>query len=491
VPKDDIAWAVECIDKMRDTYETCQAYYDGDQPLLFATEKFRNAFGTLFTEFSDNLCPTVVEALSDRLKVTGWDGDSAKQVQKFWDKWRLDRVQSQVHRTSPMKGDAYVLVWPNKDNEPKFWPHEPDQVCVDYDDEDDPSVILKAGKVWQDDDEHFRCTLYYDDHVEKYRTIGPEKSGAAPAKVYRWTTIGELDNPWERVPMFHFGNGAEIGCMGVSRLKDVMPVQDALNKSVLDLLVAMEFVAMPQRYATGLQVEVDEDTGKPKSPPFTPGVDRIWTAAGDVKFGEFSQATLTQFVEVQNSLRLEMARISGTPPHFLSLEDRMPSGEALKVSEGRLIKKIESSQTTFTPVWIEMMVFAASIESATIDPDKITPIWAPGSPHNPLLDAETQLVKHQVGVSKKQNLRELGYSEEQIEQMQKDNEEEAAAAMAAQPQLLGPDGKPVTPLDPSGKPTAFNRNGAAGQPSKAAPQQQNMAIKPPKPVAGRGQYAEG
>lgn len=510
MPKADIAWVVNEIRERADTYQTCQDYYDGEHPLLFATEKFRNAFGTLFRELADNLCPTVVDAVADRLRITGWASAKSKtapqNAQALWDKFRLNRVAAQVHRTAPMKGDAYVLVWPNQQGQPVFWPHEPECAVVRYDDVDDPNKIVLGAKLWQDDDKFYRCTLYYEDTVERYRTISAVPSAGPPEADYRWSSIGVQPNQWGVIPLFHFGNRAEVGCMGVSELKDAIPIQNALNKSVCDLLVSMEFVALPQRYATGLQVEVDEDTGKPKNPPFTPGVDRIWTAGENVAFGQFPQADLGKFLEVNDSFRLEMARITGTPPHFMSLEKAMPSGEALKVAEGRLIKKIEATTEAFGPSWVDVLRLAAAMDgelpSIPDDDYSFKPVWGAASPHNPLLDSETQLVKQQVGVSKKQSLRELGYSDDEIEKMmaevaQEKIDEAAAAMQGAQQALLGPNGKPMT-QDPSGRPTAYNRNGSPGVASKPGSQQnvvqqrqpQYGGVPVPLPRAGRGQWSD-
>ena len=514
MPKSDIAWAVREIRSRADSYQTCQDYYDGEHPLLFATEKFRNAFGTLFREFADNLCPSVVDAVADRLRITGWSSSTSKSApssaQDLWDKWRLNRIAAQVHRTAPMKGDAYVMVWPNSvTGQPVFWPHEPDCAAVRYDDIEDPGKVELGAKLWQDDDQYYRCTLYYEDHIERYRTISKVPSAGAPEADYRWSSLGTQPNQWGVIPLFHFGNRAEIGCCGVSELKDAIPVQNALNKSICDLLVSMEFVAMPQRYATGLQVEVDEDTGKPKNPPFTPGVDRIWTAGENVAFGQFPQADLAKFLEVNDSFRLEMARITGTPPHFMSLEKAMPSGEALKVAEGRLIKKVEATTMAFSPVWVDLMRLAAHMDDETGIPDddySFTPVWGAASPHNPLLDSETQLVKQQVGVSKHQSLRELGYSDDEIENMMEEARQEAAddaaaKMQAAQAALLGPNGLPLNgkqTQDPSGRPTAFNRNGSPGVASKPGSQanvtQEKQpvygGVPVPLPRAGRGQWAD-
>src|SRR5947207_2102495 len=57
-------------------YSHFERYYDGDHDLAFATEKFENAFGTLFREFALNLCPVVCDAIRDKLKVTGFSVDA-------------------------------------------------------------------------------------------------------------------------------------------------------------------------------------------------------------------------------------------------------------------------------------------------------------------------------------------------------------------------------------------------------------------------------
>src|SRR3982750_2277456 len=57
-------------------YSRFERYYDGDHDLAFATEKFENAFGTLFREFALNLCPVVCDAVRDKLQVTGFGIDA-------------------------------------------------------------------------------------------------------------------------------------------------------------------------------------------------------------------------------------------------------------------------------------------------------------------------------------------------------------------------------------------------------------------------------
>ena len=56
-------------------YQKTESYYRGEHQLAFASEKFRNTFGSLFREFAMNLCPAVCDSVRDKLIVTGFTVD--------------------------------------------------------------------------------------------------------------------------------------------------------------------------------------------------------------------------------------------------------------------------------------------------------------------------------------------------------------------------------------------------------------------------------
>ena len=59
------------------------------------------------------------------------------------------------------------------------------------------------------------------------------------------------------------------------RIAAVMSNQDAINKYRADALVASEFAAFRQRWAIGIDIPVDPETGRPSSPSSRP-----WTGCG-------------------------------------------------------------------------------------------------------------------------------------------------------------------------------------------------------------------
>src|SRR5690606_31008791 len=96
---------------------------------------------------------------------------------------------------------------------------------------------------------------------------------------YDRTEDGE---PWtfalnvpDTVPVFHVANNGRTGEYGRSEIEPVIPLQDALNKTLMDMLIAMEFAAYPQRYIIGAEPENEKQ--KQQFEAFQVGLDRILT----------------------------------------------------------------------------------------------------------------------------------------------------------------------------------------------------------------------
>jgi hypothetical protein len=454
----DGQWLLDTLRSRDERYRLALAYYAGEHRLRFATEKWTNAFGQTFREFADNLCAPVVDAYTDRLQVRGFDAQGTgeregnqgspaeRAVEALWRDNRLDVQSGQVHHDALLCGDGYVIVWrPDPPPEggpvlPVIYPQSPRRCAVAYDDEIPGRVVL-AGKAWRQRDRRVRLTLYYADHLERYVTRRPTQGGIPE------TTKGfvpfdedaagaEVRNEWNAVPVFHFANAKGVGQAGVSVLEPVFALNDALNKAFLDMLVSMEFVSYPQRWASGIEAVLDPVTGK-ESPAFKPGPERVWLLENpEARIGQLDQGSLEQHVRVQESIRQEIARVSGVPGHLLlGVEGGRdwPSGEALRNAEARLVKRAEDLMTAWGPVWSGAMMLALRMAADDV-PEVLETLWVPPETRQERAQAETGEIKRRLGVSREQVLRELGYTEEQREAMAGERsveDEERAARIAA------------------------------------------------------------
>lgn len=432
---DDLKLSLEAIRARQLDYALANDYYYGRHKLAFATEKFRSAFGSLLKAFADNLCAVVVDTVADRLQVTGFadaagNADVSAAATAIWRANRMDRRAGETHSEALRSGDAFVIVWPDAKDVPRLYPQAAQLCTVTYD-ADAPGTISQAAKLWHDAVRKlWRLTLYYPDRLEKYAYAAQTADFPASADAFQpYAVEGEewpLPNPYGRTPIFHFANNAPTGQLGRSELADVIPLQDGLNKSVTDMLVAMEFVALPQRWVTGLEVDLDETTGRPVA-PFVPGADRIWSVtAPDAKFGQFEQAQLGQFVAVQEAFRIEIARVSRTPLHHLMpTASAFPSGEAMKTAEQPLLAKVKDRQLSWGNVWEDALRFALYVTGVKLD--GLTCNWMDPAPRNERELVETLLLKKQLGVSDNQLLREVGYTEEQITTFAQERETQQAS----------------------------------------------------------------
>lgn len=419
--KKDVEWALKALAAKAVLPNRYRAYYKGDQAQMIDPQRLRNIFGGLFEDFHLNLCSTVVDALVDRLEVSGFSGDSALDL---WKRNGMRRLQGEVHQEAVAAGDAYVIVWPNEGQEAVWYPQDAHEVAVEYDKEQ-RGRITKAAKAWTDGD-RLRLNLYYPDRLEKYQAKKPKageqvKAGSVEYFVAEGRPDHKEANEWDEVPVFHFANNARIGRPGVSELKDAVPVQDFLNYVAFSLLVGVEFQAVRQRWATGLEVDVDPVTGEPKSNPFRAGAERLWILPGDVKLGELQAADLDQLARVKQEADRTMAQVTRTPAHYFSPTTNLVSGESQKTAEQQLDSKVADRQAAFGDSWAAAMRFALKVEGKAV-PEALDCNWANLKPRDQKAEWEIAGLKKDLGVSKQQILREQGYSEEQIEQFARDSE---------------------------------------------------------------------
>lgn len=410
----------KAIDAIKAKYNQCQTfinYYDGLHKLAFASSKFETTFGQTVKNMRDNLCPIVVDATADRMEVMNFSGDKkdeksavADNAWEIWQRETLELVSNDVHKEALKCGEGYLIVWEDE-GEAKFYCQDPRQCCLIED--EDTARKLFGAKQWTTADKFVRLTLYYPDRIEKYISRKKITEAGITLKEQSFKPLEGVDgeealtpNPYSAIPLFKFKT--------TPILADAIPMQDMLNKTLADRMVAQEFGSFPQRWAVGIAPPVNEITGAIEA-PFKAGIDRLWTAAdGSVKFGEFSAAQLKPYLEAANDDRLAVARVTGTPLHFFGLTGHdVPSGEALKTLEARFTKRIIRLGLNFGTVWANAMKFALQIEGEASD-QNITVQWQAPEQRSEKEMVEVALLKQELGVPAETLFEEIGYTEEDI-----------------------------------------------------------------------------
>ena len=346
-------------------------YYTGVQRLAFATSKFRQAFGSLFGAFADNFCALIVDAVEERLNVEGFrigpsEGEDTDKTGdaiawRMWQENELDAFSQIAHTEALVKELSYILVGPGDDpNVPEITVEDALASIVVYD--AGSYRTRRAGlKRWRDDDGYLNATLYLPDRIEKYRSRSKVTTSVNWAAA-RWLprdVPGEqwpLDNPLGVVPLVPLINRPRLDGTGQSELLSVLPIQDAINKLVMDMIVASEFSAYRQRWATGIEIEIDEQTGE-ATQEFQADVARMWASANDAaKFGTLEASDLQPFVSGVEMLIQHLASQTRTPYHyFLQHGGQPPSGDSLRAAEAGLNFKSKRKQRYFGESWEEVI----------------------------------------------------------------------------------------------------------------------------------------
>lgn len=450
----DVAWALGDLAKRKDTAKRYREYYDGKQPFVFANDILEGKFGKQLENFACNVCANVVDALADRLAITGFIDEAAAEADVeggepavdygdaamgIWKRNRMPKRQGEIFAEAFLMGDGYAIVWPDADTGlPVIYPNRADRVTVAYDPEH-PGRKEFAAKVWPQRDGHWRINLYYPDRLEKYITANastgqPMASTASSLREYRdegdegWP----LTYDWGVVPVFHFGNNARTGELGRSELAPIIPLQDRLNASLANLAIAEEYQSFRQRWATGISVVKDKETGEPIN-PFKHGAGNLWlTGAKEARFGDFQEGDLTALNANAEAWEVRIARRARIPLYYLLQSGEPPSGESLKVSDGPMVKKEEDRQVAWGDEMEDMLVFALRLEAlapgsgVAMPPDDLSleSQWEPAETRNEQTFWTVQGLKHDLGVPEDQVLQEGGYTKQQTEEFKDTNDAE-------------------------------------------------------------------
>jgi hypothetical protein len=389
-PREWLAVLEERLRKQQDEVDVYERYFVGDHPLRFATTKFKEVFGNLFGAFSDNWNELIVLASVERLEVTGFrtgvndEGDAA--IWRRWQENNLDNGSVLAHTEAVKTGRAYVIV--NSDG--RMAVEHPAQVVVAHM-PGDRRQRLAALKKWIGSDGHAYANVYLPDQVVKYRsksaqtdpgyTLSGQTGKDAPASD-GWEP--RIDDPGGRhnfgvVPVVPLYNNPGMLCDGTSDLRVSIPLTNAINKQVLDMMVASEFAAFPQRVLIGVELPKDPITQQPlASTELRAHISRLWNLEdSSARVEQLAAADLNNYVKPIEMLIQHLAAQTRTPPHYLLSSIVNASGDALKSAEAGLVSKVEKKILDFSDAWEEAvrLSFKATDDRAA-DATDLETIWA-------------------------------------------------------------------------------------------------------------------
>ena len=428
-------------------------YYDGDHD-VYLTDR-QKAWLELHgsdVKFTVNHCPTVVDAVVERLSVTGFKlpDNQSELSTRLWQWWRLarmDAISSECHLQAVRDSEAFVIAnWLPEEKRPEYilHPRYVDTLAggdgfgmwMDYPDGNLFTKPEKANKRWSDHDEkgnaRERLTVYYPERIEKFYL----KSG-------KWEKL-ELEGeawplPWVTnqgrpigIPVAHFFNPGLK-----SELRDIIPIQDAYNKEWLDLLAAGDTTAF--RILVMLGFRPTTDGAEPKADgsnllKVAPGQQIATTKGpGQADAKAIEAADLSSLLSLEERLVRTMATISDTPLSRFQISGQVAAEGTLKQQEGPLVSKVEKRQMLFGDSWEELERITMALSNAFGGTNDDTTLeietqWKSAATRDDANEIKIAQGKKELGATREQVLSEVGYTAEQIKQMKADPDWNAKTA---------------------------------------------------------------
>jgi hypothetical protein len=431
------------LDRDKPTLVKYDKYYRGEHGLVFASKKWVGEFGKQLAGLRDNWMELVVDAVDERLNVEGFrfgdDTAADKDAWRIWQHNQLDSDSQIGHSEALIFGRSYVMVWPNsaRPEMPTITVESPLEVYVAHAPGDRRRRVAGVKK-WIDEDGVTCATLYTPTLVWKFKQQNnTEKWVPRRVGLEDWP----LKNPLGEVPFLSLRNKPRLLGDGVSEIDRVIPLQDAVNDLLRKMLLAAEYSAYKQRWATGIEIPEDAD-GNPVE-PFDAAVDRLWTNEDkDGKFGEFGETDLSNYTKAVEMVVQHIASQTRTPPHYFYLSGQFPSGESVKSAETGLVAKSRRKMRHFGETWEDVirLAFKAAGNDDRAAATHSETIWADPESRTEGEHVDATMKKKTLAVPLQQLWSDLGYSPTQIEAFMAMKREEAryAVGMTGLGELLEP-----------------------------------------------------
>ncbi|MFJ8384728.1 phage portal protein [Streptomyces sp. NPDC094438] len=344
-------------------------YYEGNQATMpFSQAIYNTAFGDTFRSWSDNFCALIVDAVNERMTVTGFrmtkDPDADEDAQQIWQRNQMDVQSSAAHLDAMIHGESYAIVWAGVDGEPVISCESAEHVVVQYT-PGSRTELDAAAKFFTDDWGRQYVTLWTPEYI--YTSVANGLDWLEPVRAPHLLGV---------VPVVPISNRARLTGTAQSDLKAIIPLQDAINKTITDALVASEMAAFPARFVTGLEIAEDAD-GNPIE-PFRVAIDKVLQAEDpNAKFGQFAAADLSNYSTLVDLLTKHLASIARLPHWMIDSTGQPATGEGAEAAEYGLVAKINERILYFGRAWIEVMRLCFKVKGdPRADAFDASVIWA-------------------------------------------------------------------------------------------------------------------
>ncbi|QTZ96251.1 phage portal protein [Streptomyces auratus AGR0001] len=371
----------------RERLDRIHRYLKGDHDGPYMPRNASEEYKLLARRAVSNWLPLLVKTPAQALAIEGYRragqaGDPAATSVE-WEAWqtnRMDGRQMAVHRAALAYGQAFVTVLPD--------PADPSRAIIRgvsprlmyaaYEDpaaDESPLWALQLEDHPQEGEEQ-RAWLYDAEGVTEL-VIGGKNGPQATS--FRAHNLGVC-------PVIRFAPDIDLEGVVTGVVEPMIPIQDRVNQTTFDLLVAQSFGSFKVRTISGMAPEFERDpetgeivydprTGKPRVVPIQADASRFLVAPDpDTKFQQLDETPLAGFLEAIEAAVRALAAVSQTPPHYLLGSLINLSAEALAAAEAALTRAVDEYKHVFGESW-ELVLRLCGRVAGVDEDDKAQVLW--------------------------------------------------------------------------------------------------------------------
>ncbi len=406
------------------------AYYAGTAAPPLVADRLREIYRDLNFVLSENWSAVVVDTTTDRIELQGASGPdeaTTAELTTIIQEAELLLEADDAHQAAIIGGEAYIIAWKDSAGEDgddaalECYFNDP-RMCHVFYHEERPNVPTLAVKWWDGADGWRHLKLYTAEEIAEFRV--PIRTEDGKFQMTLLEQVSRDENPYGTLPVFHLRCHRRTAA---SDLSNILPIQDGINILLINMMVTAEFSAAPMKYVISNAEGIEDLVVAPNRIWHIPSGDGLPGSQG-TQVGQFQGTDLNNYLAAIAHGIDAISAVSRTPRHYFYGSQLPPSGESLKTMEGPLVKKVKDRIARFAPTWRRLLAFLYQLKTGKeLDPNSITLQWADPETVQPQQAAATKqaeaaaiAARLPLGVSTQQGLRELGYDDKKIQQMQEE-----------------------------------------------------------------------
>ncbi|MEU9126591.1 phage portal protein [Kitasatospora sp. NPDC048540] len=364
--------------KDRDRLERIDRYHQGQHDDPYMPPNADDEYRLLAKRSVSNWTPLLVSTPAQAMYVDGFRPGSAgtslpaapTSTSTEWEHWqrsRLDSRQAAIYNGALTFGHSFTLTEKVRSGQIRTKGLSALRTAALFEDpanDDTPYAALTVTR-WPSGDIAGKARMW--DSRREYEVTFKSRDSDDGVRVGDGRLHGATENPVTR-----FVAAVDLEGRTVGVIEPMIALQDRINQTVFDLLVAQTYASTKVRTVTGMAppVKRNPETGEPELDdngneiplPINHNARRFLFAEDpDTKFGSLDETPLGGFIEsIDMSIR-HLSALAQVPPHHLLGQIANLSAEALQAAETSLARMVSRFKTSFGESWERVFRLAAEL----------------------------------------------------------------------------------------------------------------------------------